>query len=430
MSIGELTTVTTGETYDEIETWSPEELRAWQLERVRDVAARTAAGNDFYRDTWRSAGIDAGALGGWDEFAKLPVVSKPDLVRAGTAWSNRTGRVAFSTRGTSGEPLVVWLDKEESDSFVVPTMRGFWWAGFRPEETVLMMSPAWHRLAAMEGHAALRMGGRAAYFWGSGSPQYSESFITALERVRPQFVTTTAPFVISLVRRCEDEGIDPRELFESVHSLIVVGLPLTPYLREWLSERIGAELFERSGTQEGAAADECRHHTAPHIHADVCHLEVLTDDGTPAPPGMRGRLVVTKLEPVGDPVIRYDTGDIAELFNDPCACGRTLPRLKIYGRPESSVVVNESNITAYDVRMCVDADPELVGRQVLLVRDAEAPRDQLSVAIEGEPLNVSGIEQRISEHLGVEKVSFSWLGNARMAWGFRQVVDRSEVGQQ
>jgi phenylacetate-CoA ligase len=418
-----------GETYDEIETWSPSELRSWQFELAREVVAAAATGNRFYAKRWKQAGVDPRTLTGWEDFQRLPVVSKPDLIAAGDAWTESSGRVAFSTRGTSGEPLVVWLDEDESESFIVPTMRGYWWAGFRPGETALMMSPSWHRLAAMEGHAALRLGGRAAYFWGSGGPQYADHFIDALERVRPEFVTTTAPFIISLARRLDDEGVDPRELFESVHSLVVVGLPLTPQLRGHLSDRLGAELFERSGTQEGAAADECFAHTAPHIHADVCHLEVLAPDGTPAPAGSRGRLVVTKLHATGDPVIRYDTGDIAELFNEPCGCGRTMPRLKIFGRPESSVVIDGANVTAYDVRMCVDADLELVGRMVLLVRDAAAPGDVLHVAIEGDPHNAEAIERRISERLGIEKVVFSWLGNARMAWGFRQVVDISEVQQ-
>lgn len=427
MSAVPLQTLRRGDTYDEIETWSPSELSAWQFELAREVVARAARDNRFYAEHWRRAGVDPLALDGWDDFRRLPPVSKPDLVAAGDAWTARSGRVAFSTRGTSGEPLVVWLDEDESETFIVPTMRGYWWAGFRPGETALMQSPAWHRLAAMEGHAALRLGGRAAYYWGSGGPQYAYHFVDALTRVRPEFVTTTAPFVVSLVRRLDEEGVDPRTLFAGVHSLILVGLPLTPQLRAHLAERLGAEVFERSGTQEGAAADECAHHTAPHVHGDVCHLEVLDADGDAAPAGSRGRLVVTKLHTTGDPVVRYDTGDIAELFDAPCACGRTLPRLKIYGRPESSVVVNGRTVTAYDVRMCVDADPELVGRLVLLVRDADAPGDVLRVAIEGGPHNVEGIERRIHERLGIEKVVFSWLGNARMAWGFRQVVDKSEV---
>ncbi len=423
----DLKTICEGETYDEIETWSPDQLRAWQFERVGEVAARAAVENSFYRQRWLDAGLDLGELRDWDDFERLPIVSKPDLISAGAAWAPRTGRVAFSTRGTSGEPLVVWLGADESASFIPPTMRGFWWAGFRPGETALMTSPAWHRLAAMEGHSVIRMGGRAAYYWGSGGSQYADSFIDALTRVRPQFITSTAPFIISLIRRCDDDDVEPRELFAGVHSIVVVGLPLTPQLREYLSERTGAEVFERSGTQEGAAADECSAHSAPHVHADVCYLEVLTDDGSAAPAGTRGRLVVTKLEPVGDPVIRYDTGDIAELFHEPCACGRLLPRIKIYGRPESSTLVNGRTITAYDVRSCVDADPELVGRLVLLVRDRDAQGDALSVAIEGEALNADGIAARLADRFGVENVEFLWLGHARMTWGFRQVVDKSEV---
>jgi len=418
--------VRTGGTYDEIETWAAPQLRAWQLERVRELTARVAAESGFYRESWAAAGVDGAALGDWDDFRRLPTVDKGRLVAAGDAWALRSGPVAFSTRGTSGEPLVVSLDREESESYLRPTMRGFWWAGFRAGETALMMSPAWHRLAAMEGHSVMRMGGRVAYFWGSGGPQYADSFVEALTNLRPEFVTTTAPFLISLVRRCDDAGVDARELFASVHSIVVVGLPLTRPLRAFLSERTGAEVFERSGTQEGAAADECEDHSAPHVHADVCHLEVLDEHGDPVSSGTRGRLVVTKLEPVGDPVVRYDTGDVAALFDEPCACGRLLPRLKIYGRPESSVVVDGRAITAYDVRTCVDADPRLVGRLVLLVRDRGA-EDVLTVAIEGEAVDPDGIAERLHDDLGVERVRFSWLGQARMAWGFRQVVDGSEV---
>lgn len=419
-------TVAGPETYDEIENWSPSELLDWQFERVREVVS-AAAGNSLYAARWAEAGVDPRDLGGWEDFHRLPTVSKQLLVEAGDGWSARDGSVAFSTRGTSGEPLVVWLGEDEQETFIRPTIRGYWWAGFRPGETALMQSPAWHRLAAMEGLSVLRMGSRAAYYWGSGGPQYAEHFVEALKRVRPQFVTTTAPFLVSLLRRLDDEATDPRELFDSVRSIISVGLPLTPYLREHLSERLGAAVFERSGTQEGAAADECSHHTAPHIHADVCHLEVLRADGSPAPAGSRGNLVVTKLHAAGDLVVRYDTGDIAERFDDPCGCGRSLPRLKIYGRPESSVDVGGRLVTAYDVRMCVDADPELVGRQVLLVRDRDGDPGVLGVAIEGEAHNADRIEERIHKSLGIERVEFSWLGSARMAWGFRQVVDKTEV---
>jgi phenylacetate-CoA ligase len=44
------------------------------------------------------------------------------------------------------------------------------------------------------------------------------------------------------------------------------------------------------------------------------------------------------------PIIRYDTGDIAELDPKPCACGRSLPTLRqIYGRAVDSVVLPDGS---------------------------------------------------------------------------------------
>ncbi|MBK5231234.1 MAG: hypothetical protein JJE27_08705, partial [Thermoleophilia bacterium] len=41
-----------GTTYDEIETWSPEELRAWQFGLARGIVTAAAAGNRFYAEQW------------------------------------------------------------------------------------------------------------------------------------------------------------------------------------------------------------------------------------------------------------------------------------------------------------------------------------------------------------------------------------------
>ena len=95
-------------------------------------------------------------------------------------------------------------------------------------------------------------------------------------------------------------------------------------------------------------------HTGPHIHEDVCCLEVVTPDGNTVPDGERGQLVVTKLTP-GSVFVRYNTADIAAFLPGDCPCGRTFRRLKIYGRPESSVQVDGRTVTA--VTFVVDSNP-------------------------------------------------------------------------
>lgn len=416
----------------EIETWPAERLRAWQTERLREVVAYARKRVPFYRRLWNEAGLGAGGPSSLADLQRLPIVYKRDLVEARSEWvAPRQGPVGFSTRGTSGEPLLVWLSPDEQETYLVPTMRGFRWAGFRAGMSALLMSPVWHRLAACEAHSIVRMGGRCGFFWGSMGAPYIDSFLDTLRGLRPDFLTTTAPFLLAVIRYAEEAGVPMRELFGSLRSIVAVGLPLTPRLREHMRERTGAgDVFERSGTQEGAALDDCAAHDTPHVHEDVCYLEVVDEAGRALAPGRRGSLLVTKLATGGSIFVRYNTEDIAAFVPGQCRCGCGFRRLKIYGRPESSVAVGDSRPTAYDVRLCVEEDPALIGRNLLLVRDSGGGREILNVAIEGSAINEQALRQRLRERLAVKDAAITWLGGLKLGWGFRQVVDRRELGAQ
>jgi phenylacetate-CoA ligase len=414
---------------DLIETLSGARLTAWQTGRLREVADYAYRHVPFYRELWDRAGVEPGLLRSIEDLARFPVISKDDLVRAGDRWTNpQQGPVAFSTRGTSGAPLLVWLSAEEEEAYIQPTMRGFRWAGFRPGMTALLMSPVWHRLAACEPHAVARLGGRCAFFWGSMGAEFTDSFLHTLASQQPEFITTTAPFLLSLIKGSAGSTTRADQLFKGVHSVVVVGLPLTPRMREFLRDRLQVgDVFERGGTQEGAATDECRFHTAPHVHEDVCYLEVVDAAGVHLAPGIRGRLIVTKLSHAGSIFVRYDTGDVAAFAPGDCACGCGFRRLKIFGRPESSLLVGDRLITAYDVRMCIEEDPALVGRNLLLIREASARAGVLTVAVEGDSHDPAHLQARLREQLAVAAANVVWLGDLRVNWGFRQVLDGREI---
>jgi phenylacetate-CoA ligase len=411
----------------EIDRWSGERIRGYQLERVREVIAWAWERVPLYRRLWERAGIDSPAIASLETLERFPLVSKEHLMKGRDHWGS-DGNVGFSTRGTSGEPLLVWLNRDEEELFIVPTVRGFRWAGFQPGMTALLSSPIWHRLAACEAHAVARLGGRCAFFWGSMDADYIDSFLDTAQELRPEFVTSTAPLLHSAIRRAAERKLELSTIFGNVRSAVVAGLPLTPRSREFLRDRLGVgDVFERGGTQEGAALDECAIHTAPHVHEDVCALEVVDASGAPVLPEVRGELVVTKLSTQGSVFIRYRTGDIAAFVSGECGCGSTFRRLKIYGRPESSIIVGGHRVTAYDVRKCVEEDDALVGRNLLLVRSGDPQDDALGVAIEGNAVDPEGLVRRLKERLEVPAATVTWLGGVRVNWGFRQVVGAREI---
>lgn len=401
--------------------------RSWQLNRIAQAAAHAWDTSAFYRDRWGAQP----RLENWQDFQALPIVTKNQMLRhasdQGGMQPALTGaRVGFSTRGTSGNPLVLWLEEEEAAAYVVPTLRGFRWAGLQAGDDTLILSPSWHRLAAMEGHAVVQAGARPAYFWGTLSdPAHAEPFVEALLDVRPAFVTSTPPFLLNVLSHCADRGLNPAEVFAPVRTLVLAGLALTPGLRRHLEVTLDTQVFERGGTQEGAAMDECPAHQGMHVHEDVCLIEVLDKQGQPVPPGTAGRLVVTKLVASGSPFLRYDTGDQAWFHPGACPCGCTLPRLRILARPESTLMVAGKAVTGFEVRAVLDEDPALVGRVSLLIRDSEV-KDTLHVMIEGAPSRAAP-ETRLQQALGLPRVRITWAGGRGLAWGFRQVIDATEL---
>jgi phenylacetate-CoA ligase len=78
-----------------------------------------------------------------------------------------------------------------------------------------------------------------------------------------------------------------------------------------------------------------------HIQEDHFYAEVIDPaSGTLLGPGMKGELVLTTLTKEAFPVIRFRTGDICGITDEPCSCGRTTRRIsRIHGRCDDALVI-------------------------------------------------------------------------------------------
>src|SRR5439155_1466077 len=78
------------------------------------------------------------------------------------------------------------------------------------------------------------------------------------------------------------------------------------------------------------------------VYTQVCDPETFA----PLPFGAEGTPVYTHLERTSQPMIRLVSGDHARWTDEPCACGRTYPRLPdgLYGRIDDMFIVRGENI--------------------------------------------------------------------------------------
>jgi phenylacetate-CoA ligase len=131
----------------------------------------------------------------------------------------------------------------------------------------------------------------------------------------------------------------------------------------------GATCFDHAGaTEVGAWAFDCQAQTGSiHLNELDFIFEVIDPPtAQPVAEGVRGELVVTTLSRPGMPVLRYRTGDLVELTPEPCACGRTLARIKggVLGRADDMLIVRGVNLYPSTIDNLIRALPSIVEYEV------------------------------------------------------------------
>lgn len=292
---------------------SPGEIRRIQCEKLRRLAAHAYRTVPFYRDRFDAAGITPDDLRTPEDLARLPVTTKAELQAAGpdaiTSLAYPRGTLKEEhTSGSTGRPFTVRFDPRFVRVKNGMFLRALGAAGYRPGRKLMLVTadpPRPSRPLLRWRYASIQdPPERMHEILNEFRPQVLYGCMTALRQL--------ATYIDATGAACHRPGV-----------VVSTAETLDERTRHLLAETFGAEVFDIYGlTEIGFVAWECGRHDGYHLAEDTAIVECA--DGTDASP-----LVVTNLELWGMPLIRFQTGDLAQpKAAGPCACGRGLRRLE------------------------------------------------------------------------------------------------------
>jgi phenylacetate-CoA ligase len=333
------------------ETLDRAKLRELQLRRVRELLEEILPRNAFYAK--KLAGNPR--ITTWDEFFALPFTSKSELALDqqlhppyGTNLTYPVERYIklHQTSGTTGTAPIRLLDTEESWD---------WWArcwghvyrgaGVGVGDRVFFafsFGPFIGFWAAYEG--TRKVGAMTVPGGGMQTDQRLQSMFDNDVTV----LCCTPTYAMRMAERAEQLGIDLAS--SRVHATVHAGEPgaSVPGVRARIERAFGAQCHDHTGmTELGATGFTCQELNGVHLIESEFIFEVINPQTlAPVPRGEQGELVATNLGRAGMPLIRYRTGDLVQLEETPCRCGRTFARLTggILGRADDMVVVRGVNV--------------------------------------------------------------------------------------
>lgn len=148
----------------------------------------------------------------------------------------------------------------------------------------------------------------------------------------------------------------------------------------------GARVFDHHGmTEVGPVSYQCPAKPGTLHVLEAAYLAEVIDPatGTPARGGETGELVLTTLDRVGSPLLRYRTGDLVKpRTHSRCTCGRHELALEggILGRTDDMVVVRGVNVYPSLIEEIVRACPEVAEYRAQL--DCRHAMTELSLEVE------------------------------------------------
>jgi phenylacetate-CoA ligase len=158
-------------------------------------------------------------------------------------------------------------------------------------------------------------------------------------------------------------------------------------------------------------------------------------DPATSKPADEGELIITNLDRIGSPVLRYRTGDHVRINRDACECGRTFVRMDggIIGRVDQMLIVRGVNIFPSSLESIVRSFPPV--QEFRVVVDSVHEMDRISLVVEVAGSNPEAVVQaigRIAAHrlglrIGVELAAEPL---PRFEMKASRVVDRRGTGRQ
>ena len=282
----------------------------------------------YYRELFKSLGIQARDIRSLKDFAALPVLTKDvirermdDLVREDVP---RAKLMTVYSGGSTGVPLKFYRTRFDLDAGEAGTFRFWLQSGWKPGD---MVAYFWgdrdlYKMSHWEFEIRQRLRRMYQFDAFHSSPEQMDRWFEKFRRIQPKILYGYSSLISRFAAHIEDTG----RRVSPVLGVFCTAEKLYPNQQEVISRVFGCPVYDMYGSSEvNNVACTC---SRGRMHVNVDQV-VLETDGSGMPPGEPPAFIVTSLRNDVMPLIRYRNEDCGRLLDGTCECGNHFPLMEL-----------------------------------------------------------------------------------------------------
>lgn len=324
--------------------WQSYEEQRLQQEKQLQNMIRFAYGNvPYYHKLFKELGISPEDIRTLENLEKLPILTK-DIIKANYEDFKPVNLSSMkyykkATGGSTGTPFKFRFSKPDRFLSAAILYRGWSYGGYALGDKMVLLAGSALNIGTESSiikniHEVTRNLKKLSSF--DMGVQDMENYTKIINSFNPRFLrgyASSIDFYAKYLDKSEQVKFD---------AVFTTAEKLYPHMRKNIENKFSCDVFDGYGLHDGGVtAFECQEHNGLHIDTERSIMEIVDENRCQLEKGT-GRIIATSLHNFAMPFIRYDTGDLGNVIDDVCGCGRESKLLKeVIGRQQEMLQTPE-----------------------------------------------------------------------------------------
>lgn len=334
---------------DKSQYWDEDKIGKYRIEKFKSLVKHAYENVPYYTESFNKIGLTPQDIKSLEDIKKIPILTKNDVrenfdLLLANNWKNE---IFFQTKtgGTTGPPLLVLKDTRAYSFEWGSFYRWFNWIGISLGDPIATF---WGSPNVLSSNFKQRSIKRISnlltnqIFFNSFDLSYHKlpGVIKRLNRYKPRLIKGYLSAILQIANYLAKS--DLKLNFRPI-AISTTSETLFPQQKEFIQNIFGCPVFDQYGcTEVTAVSYECKKQMGQHINQEHVIVEVLSEDYKENVSS--GRLILTDLDCLIMPFIRYENGDSVTLFENECTCGVRHPLIhSVDGRIAQTIQLKDGS---------------------------------------------------------------------------------------
>jgi phenylacetate-CoA ligase len=387
----------------DVELMPRTELEELQEAKVLELVPYAYERSALYRRLWDDAGVHPRDIKTMADFReRIPFITKDTIREFRDETGDPFGGVLcvdpddltaiMSSSGTTGDATFFPERFDRWAPLQTSFVRDLWEHGLRPGDHTVANGTTF-RGAGSDAERQIGCVVHTLNSWFGGW----EDVLDTVEKYDVRYLQPLGPLMGELERIAEHR--DMRKALAPVKFASFAGEPLGIRMQKRFREEWDTRLAQWTSAGDTGGAWECREHNGFHLWEDTVVAENLQPDGRdPVGEGDVGELVVTDIDNLVAPFIRFRAEDLVRFDRGTCGCGRTHARMWPVGRAGDLTIVQGKSVMPLEIWAVVEEFDETRSALFQIVRPQQQ-LDRLRIRVGYAPertRDVDELDQRLT----------------------------------